>query len=69
MRSLFLNEYKGGLIKSSDDEEWSYSNGLLTLTDTTKNLVIAYRWDGQNLLGVSDSGMPSFHQHSTLDNK
>jgi len=55
LKSVFVNEYKGGLIKSNDDEEWSYSNGLLTLNDSNRKLVIAYRWDGQNLTSLADA--------------
>jgi len=55
LRSLYMTDFKGGLIKSHDDEEWSYSDGLLALRDTSGQVAVAYKWDGQNLTNVAET--------------
>jgi hypothetical protein len=50
----FKRNHKGGEIKSSYDEEWSYTAaGLLKSTQGVQPSV-SYRWDGEMLIGVDD---------------
>jgi len=52
LRSLYFEGYKGGLVKSNDDEEWSYSStGILQNVDNKEK---SYQWDGQSLIPLDD---------------
>eukprot|EP00026_Physarum_polycephalum_P006661 Phypoly_transcript_06712.p1 GENE.Phypoly_transcript_06712~~Phypoly_transcript_06712.p1 ORF type:complete len:514 (-),score=51.34 Phypoly_transcript_06712:75-1616(-) len=67
LRSLFYDGYKGGLIKSHDEEEWTYSNGLLSMCDPTRKVVVAYRWDGQSLTNVDATASPEHEEVGKWD--
>jgi hypothetical protein len=53
------NVYKGGVIKSSYEEEWSYfANGTLERAEPLNGRRLAYTWDGEVLqpLRARDGG-------------
>jgi hypothetical protein len=56
---LYKDNYKGGIVKSSDEEEeWQYSaDGTLCLLSSTDKL--EYIWDGE-ILQPKSSDVPSF---------
>ncbi|KYQ88352.1 hypothetical protein DLAC_11052 [Tieghemostelium lacteum] len=62
LHNLYKENHKGGFIKSSFDEEWSYSSdGILQCTEANWNQEnggasnIVYLWDGQRLLPQNGS--------------
>jgi hypothetical protein len=62
MKSVFLDGFKGGIIKSSYDEEWLYEpNGVVTCLQLgAKNPPkdpIKYIWDGEYFTPASDSAV------------
>ncbi|GAM29425.1 hypothetical protein SAMD00019534_126010 [Acytostelium subglobosum LB1] len=60
LKILYKNNIKGGVIKSShDDEEWSYSSigSLSTLEGTYNGPQIDYHWDGEWLRSSANSQM------------
>jgi len=53
LKKLYFDNFKGGLIKSSDDEEWSYSlDGALHLVDGDPTT--SYKWNGHTLTPLSE---------------
>lgn len=64
LQHVYKNVYKGGAIKSSYEDEWSYfANGTLERVESVSGRKVVYQWDGevlQPLRGRSDEEPPSF---------
>ncbi len=56
LKTLYYNDFKGGLIKAHDEEEWTYSNGILSINDPNRKDSTSYKWDGQNLTCADEAG-------------
>lgn len=55
LKALYKDDYKGGIIKSSFDEEWMYSqDGTLECTEGW--IGPAFTWDGMKMVPKTDSG-------------
>jgi len=53
LKKLYFDGFKGGLIKSNDEEEWSYSaDGTLQKVDGEGSEV--YKWNGHQLTPMSE---------------
>ncbi len=52
LKSVFKDCIKGGEIKSSYDEEWSYTKEGLLKSSMGVPYSLSYRWDGEMLIGV-----------------
>lgn len=61
---MYKNVYKGGVIKSSYEDEWSYfANGTLERVEPVNGRKLIYSWDGEVLQPVrvkSDEEPPSY---------
>jgi len=61
LHNVYKENYKGGFIKSSFEEEWMYSNdGILQCTEASWNVdggasSLTYLWDGQQLVPQNGS--------------
>jgi hypothetical protein len=57
LQHMYKNVYKGGVIKSSYEEEWSYfANGMLQRAEPFNGRKMIYSWDGEVLQPVRTKG-------------